>query len=327
MLLTDSVGKPLVTVLVAGLLVWTREPSNPLFVKGAAGKWDDLIVYRPYLAKNVDGTAYRDGTNQYYMYYIASGTPAGLDNDRTGLALSTDLQTWTRYDANNPVLGFGGGGAFDQWDAQMGSVIQDAGTFHLWYGGNNNAALDFVRLGYASSADGKTWTKYGSNPILSQGPADDSQDLYQPIVIKDGVTWKMWYCGHNGANKYRLMYATAANPEGPWTRYSNNFVFDPGYDVFPADVVRIGNTYVLYFYNIDATPYTIRMATSSDGITWSVLGTALGVGAVGAWDRDTVMDAVQVKVGTSYRGFYAGYLASTYGIGSAVIPLYPTWLK
>lgn len=319
-MLFNSSGKYLTTRSFAGLPLWIRQGGNPILVKGASGKWDDQIIYRPYLAKNLDGTAYKDGSGNYYLYFIASGTPAGVDNDRTGLALSTDLLAWTRYDANNPVLDFGGTGTFDRWDAQFGSVLQDNGTFHMWYGGNNNASSDYVRLGYAYSSDGKTWTKYGSNPILAQGPADDSQDLYQPIVIKDESIWKMWYCGHT-SGKYRLMYATAPAPEGPWTRYSNYFVLDPGFDIFPADVIKMSNLYALYFYNIDADPYTLRLATSADGITWTIQGTVLGVGGAGEWDHDTIMDGVQVKIGSDYLGFYAGRLGSTYGIGSAIIPL------
>jgi len=293
---------------------WTRYASNPIFAKNATSSWDSHFVNAPTICTHLNGTAYQDVSNNYFMYYCGSGHNDGLNNDQTGLALSTDLYNWTRLDNGDGgrVLKFGNGvfqdGQWDDADVQLGTVLYDNGTFHVWYNGNNNPSSDYCRLGYANSTDGKNWTKYTGNPILSQGPDGDADDLYVPVVIKDGSTWKMWYAGQKtGGGRIALMYATASNPEGPWTKHSNAHIYDPGYNFFPTEIWNESGTFHLIFYNIDAQPYKFRHATSSDGITWTYDGIIFEEGASGQWDDLAIQEISQVNISGTWYNYYCGY--------------------
>ena len=83
-------------------------------------------------------------------------------------------------------------------------------------------------IGYASSPDGITWTKYENNPILEKGDVESWEDLFvvwPQVIFKDDI-YHMWYSGHDGQN-VRIGYATS--PDGiNWTRYSNNPIPDIG---------------------------------------------------------------------------------------------------
>jgi len=67
----------------------------------------------------------------------------------------------------------------------------------MWYGGYNGTNY---QIGYATSSDGISWTKYGANPVLRLSSSGwDNAYVRDPSVIKetDG-TYKMWYNGYNG---------------------------------------------------------------------------------------------------------------------------------
>lgn len=289
---------------------WTRYIGNPVLVKNPSSPSADYyFVNNAKILKYISDnpiTPYKDGSGRYYMYYSGSGNIDGFDNDQTFLARSTDLINWTRVGI---VIPFGNGsfqdGAWDDADSQMGSVIYDGGTFRMWYTGNNNPTTDFNRIGYATSADGVSWTKHANNPILSQGPDGDADDLYAPIVIKDGSTWKMWYAGQKaGGGRIALMYATANNPEGPWTKYSNAHIYDPGYNFFPAEVWKESGTYHMIFFPLTVTD--LRHATSPDGINWTYDGIILERGGSGEWDDHHIQECSQFLIDSTWYSFYTG---------------------
>ena len=283
---------------------WNRYASNPILEKNGSG-WEQTLVYTPRILKYINGTVYKDGSDRYWMYYSGGQGTTGSSEDQMGLAYSTDLYNWTR-EATNPVLPFGPVG-YDYGDVVMITVMKDEDTWHAWYESNSQrTGSDYVTISYANSTDGVNWTKYASNPILSQGPADDSADLYCPCVIKDDSTWKMWYMGHNAAGNYRVMYATASNPEGPWTKYSNNYVFDPGYYTNPFEVWKDGSTYYMTFFDAGNT---VKYATSPNGINWTVQGDTFSTDS-GQWDGYWVYWSSQVNVSGTWYNFYAGKAVS-----------------
>ena len=310
---------------------WTRYSGNPVLPKNPSSPSADYyFVNNGKILKNVSEnpkTPYKDGSDRYYMYYCGSGNIDGLNNDQTFLARSTDLITWTRVGV---VIPFGNGtfqdGAWDDADTQMGTVLydSDSSTFMMWYNGNNNPSSDYCRLGYATSANGINWTKYAGNPILSQGPDGDADDLYAPIVIKDGSTWKMWYAGQKaGGGRIALMYATASNPEGPWTKYSTAHIYDPGYNFFPAEVWKESGTYHMIFFPLTVTD--LRHATSPDGITWTYDAIIFERGESAEWDDHHIQEVSQILIGSTWYSFYtgggaAGVFSIGYATSSARIP-------
>jgi predicted GH43/DUF377 family glycosyl hydrolase len=316
---------------------WVKYHGNPIFQNVSSNLWESLLVTSPIILKNLDGTPYKDSRG-YWMYYTGgqydidlSGNPTVISLDQMGLVTSQDLFNWNRVQSN-PVLSISNSPSYDHGDVQAGTVLYNGTHFLVWYSSNQyNYAQsqavtpkgDNVTISFATSTDGINWVKYSGNPILVQGLGDDSGDMYGPVVIKDENVWKMWYSGHNSAGHLALMYATSNNSYGPWTRYSNNYIFDPGYDIFPLEVWRDTGIYYMFFFDENfPTSRSIRLATSPDGISWFNKGVVFIGGQVGDWDK-YVFGVSQVNVNNKWYTFYSGYSTSpeSWGIGVAISPM------
>jgi len=129
----------------------------------------------------------------YVMYY--DGTDGSHED--TGLAYSTDGIYWNAYTAN-PVLSGSGTGGIEAWDcgsATYGTVLKDSTGYHFFYSGRGmddgsggcTFPASFVGIGYASSTDGKTWSR-DTRPIfqISDSIPYRSGRIYTPSVINDG---------------------------------------------------------------------------------------------------------------------------------------------
>ena len=89
------------------------------------------------------------------------------------------------------------------------------------------AVLLFIPVGTATQAQ-TDWRKYDGNPVLPKGPAGSWEDegVFNPEVIFDGGTFKMWYGGDDGTN-FRTGYATSTDGL-VWTKSDSNPVMDLG---------------------------------------------------------------------------------------------------
>ena len=103
--------------------------------------------------------------------------------------------TWTKY-GSNPVIGFGGGGAFDEDGAEFPVVLYeptDTGReWKMWYAAYPAGATPGdptgMTTGYAYSSDGLSWTKHGE--VLSEGSGGtfDEKGTIPGAVIRIGST-------------------------------------------------------------------------------------------------------------------------------------------
>ena len=120
---------------------------------------------------------FKDGST--YHLYAAKGDWSAIDH-----YTSTDRVTWTL--AQDSVLTIGGGGT---WDA-----VAVANTF-IWKEGVNDwrmlyeakGASGVWKIGYATSSDGYSWSKSGSNPVI-----DEVGSRGGPWVTKIGSTYYLW---------------------------------------------------------------------------------------------------------------------------------------
>jgi len=162
---------------------------------------------------------YDPNTSPHFtMYY--DGTTGGEES--IGLAYSDDGVSWWGYDADNdgyadPVLT--GSSSSTDWDyhfASRCSVLKEGPTdYKMWYSGGNTAVHDGI--GYATSSDGISWSKYPSgttnkvfhkNDTKYPGYPWRSSRTYCPSVIKDGDVYKMWYAGKSSTTSdYAIGYA------------------------------------------------------------------------------------------------------------------------
>jgi predicted GH43/DUF377 family glycosyl hydrolase len=233
---------------------WNRVGTSPVLDVGPAGAWDAGQVRAPSVIK--DGAVYR-------MWY--------LTDTQVGYATSSDGITWAKY-PNNPVL-TPGPADWDSVQIVFDSVILDAGGFKMWYVGCGGAGATFrCQIGYATSPDGSTWTKFngGSEPVLTTGPSGawdgDSLSGGGLSVLKVGSTYLMWYSGRGG------------------------FV------QLPQGVAGISS---------------IGFASSSDGISWTKsLGNPILSPVSDSWESVSVYTSVVLLVGPSLRMWYSGEMPS-----------------
>lgn len=215
------------------------------------------------------------------------------------------------------------------------------GDYRMWYEGvssiNNSgdANCTDTLVSYATSADGLTWTRYGSNPLVpySQIPTWMHGECSPGTVLYDTAAgiWKMW--GHGGNNKFgsfyrKLFYATS--PDGiTWTirdaagqtNQNASWILDVGgagaFDeefVSDARVIKLPNGNYIGTYRGDPVPPAqstqMGLMTSNDGITWTKYGgnPVLPVGAGGTWDDGSIYDIAMIydPVLGVLHGWYGG---------------------
>jgi len=198
--LTQDAAMKLVTGAGTG---WNRGSYGPVYV-----------FYQPSASNTgTDPWAY-----SYVMYY--DGTDGS--GELTGLAYSANGLHWTAY-SSSPVLGGSTSAAWDCSDDVYGTVYKDAYGYHFWYSGagadnGSGGCLDqpvHQGIGYASSPDGKAWTKDAGNPIfhINDGVDYRSGRTYTPAVINDGSgSLKMYYSAQVTSGPKKIGLATLALP-------------------------------------------------------------------------------------------------------------------
>jgi hypothetical protein len=136
------------------------------------------------------------------------------------------------------------------------------------------------------------WSKYASNPILVGLPGFEESAVQEPNVIFENGVFKMWYSA--GWMNQSLCYATS--PDGfTWTKYVSNPILGQGGSgisgvVRCTTVIKIDGVYFCYY--ADANPNAnLKIAKSNDGLSWSVVGTAIvnnAIPGIGGWANTAV---------------------------------------
>lgn len=225
----------------------------------AVGVWDTVGVRKPSVL--LDGTAYK-------MWYEGIDTD---DNIRVGLATSVNGRSWKKF-AANPIFD-GTPGAWDGDGEHAPFVIKDGSTYKMWYEGSNGSVR---QLGYATSSDGITWTKYAGNPVLTAGPeAYDSQVAGHGSLLYDNGVYKLWY---HAIGDQGIIIAYATSPDGiTWTKAGPVLLPNAGgWDsnaLWGPSVLKIDTTYYMWYSAAgNQYPVSIGLATSTNGTTWTRVG-------------------------------------------------------
>lgn len=287
---------------------WTKLAGNPVLSPSASGAWDDRFVLAPSVL--LDGSTYR-------MWYAGSG--AANSNRRIGYATSPDGLVWTRQ-GGAPVLSPGPNGSWESAQVGFPSVIKDGDTYKMWYTALDAAAVG--RVGYATSADGMTWTKYAGNPVLTAGSTGSWDAAYvgSPQVVKVDGVYHLWY---RGGLEGDIGYATSSDGV-TWTKSTHNPVIasgSGGWDdaAYHPRVVFDGALFHMWYSGCNPAGDVCQVgyATSSDGAHWTRLGMVLPQGASGVWDDGGADHAAVLLVGTTLKMWYSGYDGEVYRIGYA----------
>lgn len=183
---------------------WNKSAANPILSIGNSSAWDSKMAAVSCVIKE---------SSTYKMWYVGgNGTCSKI-----GYATSTDGTNWSKY-SENPVLSPGSAGSWDDANLSSAWVINDSGTYKMWYTGASGATY---KIGYANSSDGLCWTKYASNPVVSTGASSWEQtSVAFPSVVKVGNEYRMWYSGEDDTN-WTTGYANSTDGLS-WSGYSHN---------------------------------------------------------------------------------------------------------
>jgi len=287
----DAASSPGALVLESSISPWVRSYANPAL--GPSTGWESDWVDSP-------SVLYEAGV--YKMWYQGCvGTQCSL-----GYATSSDGMSWTRF-AGNPVLMANAAG----WDQTLGNpvVVHDGNVYRMWYAGNGPLA---IQIGYATSPDGTTWTRYGSAPVFRGLQSWDSAATSTPAVIKVGLEWVLYFSGHSGDFVYKVGRATS--PDGiNWNEDPLNPLMVPDVSwessrVHPGGVVA-GPAGFEMFYTGNGLDYDqIGRATSPDGRVWTKDpgNPVFTPGGSGAWDGAGVAVPKIVAAAGATRMYYGG---------------------
>lgn len=283
---------------------FARYESNPIIGTGFA--WEDIWVHPYSIIEAEDGS--------FYMFYGGAG---GWDPEKVGLATSPDGVTWTKY-SGNPIFGYGTSGQWD--DAQIAhfQVIHEGNTWKAWYAGRRAGDPRRWQIGYATSNDGITWTRYASNPVLSYGGGSDwdSEWVIPSCILREGDTYYMFYWGSSdGSTQSTWKIGLATSSDGiSWTKHGSNPVLAGNANawengILDADVVKIGSTYYMFYQgNTSDFNYScINLASSSDMVNWTRFDdNPLARGSNGEWDDQWNEGPVLLRMANKWMMYYMG---------------------
>ena len=208
----------------------------------------------------------------------------------------------------------------NSWDRLLGKpvVIYTGSSFMMWYTAFASwAANSKGSIGLATSADGKVWSRDSRNPVLNSGGGWDAGGVYDPWVIYENGTYKMWMTGTDSNSVESIGYATSTDGV-QWTMYSGNPILTKGEPgsmddqmVMRPVVVHSASGYVLYFAFLGTgdTGSHPSTATSNDGIHWVKSNKKLVLKSSG-WDVTGPRPSSIALIGQNYVMAYYSVPAS-----------------
>jgi hypothetical protein len=160
-----------------------------------------------------------DVATEKYLYYVGwnRGVTVPYRNS-IGVAVSVDGGLSFRRTHAGPVLDRS---PDDPYFVTTPFVICEDGAWRMWYASATgwvemNARPEPVyEIKYAESTDGVEWTRENVTCIV---PRSESEANGRPWVVRDGATYRMWYCYRDRigyrtdpSRSYRIGYAESGD--------------------------------------------------------------------------------------------------------------------
>ena len=237
-----------------------------------------------------------------------------------------------------PLLALGAPGLFDDSGITLGSIARVGEDDLVYYTGwkRRRYGVSFeLSIGVARiTDDGDELEKIYSGPILAQ-------DIYHPYLVggpfvakDDNGKYRMWYCSgtewkqrdHGPEPIYTVFQATSENgidwtpsPAAPCIPYAYD-----GEVISAPWVVRSEGAYLMYYCfrgsaSREAKKYTIGVATSADGTTWTRRDGDAGIGKSEAgWDSEMICYPAIFGYKNKTYLFYSGNEVGRGGLGYAI---------
>lgn len=295
------------------LTSWNLSASSPLLNAGGGNQLRDVI--------KVGST--------YYMFEEGAG--GGGATWGIYYRTSSDGLSWSS--STGPVMSKGASGDWDgNGQADPTVVYVGPGDWRMWFDGLNNVSGLWEGIGYATSADGATWTKHTTASVatkvinLGANGTWDDVFLHHPSCLLYNGTYYLFYSAHNGDGRWNIGVATSSTgTPGTFTKYAGNPIITTGgsgtFDYLTLRLSRpflVGSTWYMTYWGANlANEGTIGLASSPDLFNWTKLGQVIPAGGATDWNFEKQANSVIAENGT-YRMWYSGGLGGTYNVGTAV---------
>ena len=281
-----------------------------------------------------------DGSQPWAQAHAMIPTPIMLDRERIRVYFSStdggmvgrvgyvelDAKDPRRIlkTAQDPVLGIGEPGMFDDNGVNITSIVRNGDALWLYYFGYQlgTKVRYFLFGGAAVSNDGgESFERVQRVPVIDR---TQNEPLLRsaPFVLKEGNRWRMWHVGGDryieidGTTRptYDLRYLTSDNGID-WGRDSKAAVSLQGTDEYGLGrpyVLRCAEGYRMWYsIRTHSLGYRLGYAVSSDGVAWTRRDDVEGMEPSGdGWDSDMVCYAAEFE--TDY-GCYLFYNGNEYG--------------
>jgi predicted GH43/DUF377 family glycosyl hydrolase len=279
---------------------WEKSPKNPV-LGGDLGTCFDVSLLK-------EGSVYRMWFSWRPKASIALvESKDGVAWGEPVIVLGPNRQTEWENDVNRPV------------------VIRNGDLYQMWYTGQ---AKGKSWIGYATSADGKTWKRMSDRPVLSAEKPWEKVAVMCPHVLYDDKArqYRLWYSGGEQGEPNAIGYATS--PDGlKWTKHDDNPIFKPDPKkewekdrVTACQVVRRGDWHVMFYIGFhDEAHAQIGLARSKDGISGWQRHPANPILRPGKdrWDADAVYKPCALLDGDRWLLWYNGRRGGVEQIGLA----------
>jgi len=197
----------------------------------------------------------------------------------------------------NPVFAGTGEDTWDQQIRERGYILREDSVYHMWYTGFRDEPDPEMHLGYATSRDGLTWTRYENNPIYDSGWVEDM------MVVKSDSTYYMFAEGRDDIAHMMISGDRIHWQEkGPLDiRYANGDPLTKG----PYGTPTVWHERGLWYLFYERGDLGIWLATSPDLKVWTNKQDApvIKIGPE-AYDRYAVAVNQIVKHNNLYYAYY-----------------------
>jgi predicted GH43/DUF377 family glycosyl hydrolase len=200
---------------------------------------------------------------------------------------------------DNPVFKGTGSNTWDENIRERGYILREEDGYHLWYTGYREGKDAEMHLGYATSPDGISWTRYKDNPIFDESWVEDV------MVIKSGSLYYMFAEGRNDV-AHMLTSADKIHWKDHGSlqiRYTNGQPLSEGPYGTPTVWIENGTWHLFYERNDCA----IWLATSKNLQIWTnVRDEPVLKKGPESYDRFGVAVNQVIKHQGSYYAYYHG---------------------
>jgi predicted GH43/DUF377 family glycosyl hydrolase len=199
----DNVYAPDLHALQGGWVMWYGgqggDGHDRIFVATSADgaawrKWPSDSAPQPALdrgsSNHVNDPSVVNVGGAWMMYFTDAAVG---EDDRIWLATSTKLTGFSKVQL---VLDKGAAGSWESVKVGRPSVLYEGGVFKMWYDGQDGSSR---HIGYATSADGKSWTRHAQNPVFKNAGAVDVKRVGGSyVLVTESAVGTYWATSPDG---------------------------------------------------------------------------------------------------------------------------------